>query len=355
MFTTDQIVVDHSSNVWASRSNSSSDSKPSSSYETIILVHGNSFSNAIFKHLLPLKNEFNLRIVALNRRGFAGSTQFFTWDEEALAAISEETKSEFHALRGVEILRFIDGFIQHECCDGKSIGGIMLVGWSLGSTFSLAAIANVDSSLLSDETRDRLASYLRAHVLLEPALTSLGLPAPPDSWLSYRDPNIPTAARGRLFVNLVTAYYDYSDEILASRDSTAAIGVIVPSISRVPSIYSFSQAEYDEIVTLTPDSSVDLYYSKVLHRSVRQAYLKACYDTKLRSALKHMKTWEVAGSRSWAFVWPTYWEIQDDDAKAGEGEKEKFIRFMIMEGVNHFMHWDEPVQTMKTFKEILNS
>jgi hypothetical protein len=136
---------------------------------------------AIFKRLLPLKNEFNLRIVAFNRRGFAGSTpfhpserEFFTWDEEALANISEETKSKFHAERGVEILRFIDGFIQRagipaiqvNVVDGKAVGGIMLVGWSLGTTFSLAAIANVDSSLVSDEMRDRLGSYLRAHVLL---------------------------------------------------------------------------------------------------------------------------------------------------------------------------------------------
>jgi pimeloyl-ACP methyl ester carboxylesterase len=136
---------------------------------------------AIFKRLLPLKNQFNLRIVALSRRGFPGSTPFhpsertfLTGDEEAQAAASEETKSKFHTLRGVEILRFINGFIQRagtppihtNVVDGKVSGGIMLVGWSMGSTYSMAAISSMDSPLLSDEMRDRLGSYLRVLVLL---------------------------------------------------------------------------------------------------------------------------------------------------------------------------------------------
>lgn len=75
-------------------------------------------------------------------------------------------------MRGLEILQFIDGFIKcsgipaiEHSEDGRA-GGIVLAGWSLGSAFTLAAVANVDSQLVSEEMRGRLGQYLRAHIML---------------------------------------------------------------------------------------------------------------------------------------------------------------------------------------------
>ncbi|KAJ3911219.1 hypothetical protein F5877DRAFT_73357, partial [Lentinula edodes] len=64
--------------------------------------------------------------------------------------------------------------------------------------------------------------------------------------------------------------------------------------------------------------------------------------------------WAVIGDKSYLFVWPTFWEIEDDDMKAGGGEKGKFIRILIINGVNHFMHWDEPEKTMGVFRRLLD-
>ncbi|KAJ3994407.1 hypothetical protein F5050DRAFT_521476 [Lentinula boryana] len=58
---------------------------------------------------------------------------------------------------------------------GKRVGGAALIGWSLEIAFTLAAIANVDSDLISDETRKRLSKYLRAYILLEPAVVTIDL------------------------------------------------------------------------------------------------------------------------------------------------------------------------------------
>lgn len=146
---------------------------------------------AIFKRLLPLASEFNIRIVALSRRGFPGSTplsptereRFLTDDDHAqtfTSVTSEEFKTEFLNLRGVEILQFIDGFIKHSCIpsiqniphsdsehgQAASTGGLSLTGWSLGCAFTLAAISNVDSPLISEAMRGRLGQYLRAHIML---------------------------------------------------------------------------------------------------------------------------------------------------------------------------------------------
>ncbi|KIK62724.1 hypothetical protein GYMLUDRAFT_259998 [Collybiopsis luxurians FD-317 M1] len=369
---TDQIVVELSSNTVLSYLDSGPPNS-SSNYETIILIHGNSFSNAIFKRLMPLCTKFNLRIVAPSRRGFPGSTPFspselalFSPEEIVQEAASHEMKARFLELRAVEILRFIDGFIQRSSIPPISAssspspkGGIGLIGWSLGSTFSMAAVAHMDSSLVSDEMRNRLGQYLRTHIMLEPSITSLGLPFPPAAWIPFRDPNIPLHAQGPLFCNLVTGYFDYSEEILSARNVTASSTTIAPSHSRIPTIYNFTQDEYDEIINLTEESTPDLYYSKVLQSQIRDSYLRACYDRKLRfenAGLRNMKTvWEVVGTRSHGMIWPTFWEIENDDLKAGEGEKEKFVRFKILEGANHFMQWDEPDMTMQAFRECLDA
>ncbi|GAW03437.1 Esterase lipase thioesterase [Lentinula edodes] len=291
MLPTGEITVDQASNTVLSFIDSGS---PSESYETIILVHGNSFSNAVFKRLVSRSKEYNIRIMALNRRGYAGIA------------------------------------------------------------FTLAAIANVDSDSISDETRKRLNAHLRAHILLEPAVITIGLNLPKDFWAPTHDPLIPASARASLFIHLITCYYDYDKETISARDQAGILSTVAPSPSRIPSMFTFTDEERTEIVTPLPQ---DMHFSHVLQEPLREWYLKACFDEKLRSslALKNMTVWHVSGDRSYPFIWPAYWLVQEDDRKAGQGESGRFVRFKLMEGCNHFMHWDEPDKTMSTFKDIFNS
>ncbi|KAF9060017.1 hypothetical protein BDP27DRAFT_1430547 [Rhodocollybia butyracea] len=367
MFITDYIVVsvNPDSPITFSFIDSGPPSHSSQNYDTVLMVHGNSFSNAIFKRLLPLHSKFNIRVVALSRRGYTGSTPF-TLGERAIleeeGSVAEDAKAEFLEMRGVEVLHFIDGFIQRSTIPAVQEsergcrGGLTLVGWSLGSVFTFAAIAHVDSRFVSDDMRTRFGQYIRAYLMLEPATTNLGLSVPREAWIPLRDPNIPAHARGWLFSLLVTGYYDYSDEVLATRDQDTVLATIAPSTSRIPTIFTFNKAERDEIVILTPESSVDLLLTKVLNLQIRQVYHKACYDKQLRSneALKRMTIWEIAGDRSYSFIWPAFWEIEKDDIEAGAGVRERFVRFKVLKGVNHFMHWDEPEKTMSMFRDILD-
>ncbi|KAJ3979448.1 hypothetical protein F5890DRAFT_1469413 [Lentinula detonsa] len=361
MCTTEEIVVNQVSNTVLSFI----DSGPPSTlpYETIILVHGNSFSNAVFKRLITRSKEYNIRIIALNRRGYAGSTPYSLYESSMFSseqAHSIEEKHRFLEQRGVEILLFIDEFIQRfnlppiSDFEGKRVGGAALIGWSLGIAFTLAAIANVDSDLISDETRKRLSKYLRAHILLEPAVITIGLNLPEDFWAPIRDPLIPASARAPLFIHFITCYYDYDEEIISKCDQGGILSRVAPSPSRVPTLFTFTDEERKEIITPLPQ---DMHFSHVLQEPLRKWYLKACFDKKLRSslALKNMTVWHILGDSSYPFIWPAYWSVREDDRNAGEGESGKFVKFKIMEGCNHFMHWDEPDKTLKMLKDIFHS
>ncbi|KAJ3777395.1 hypothetical protein FB446DRAFT_718010 [Lentinula raphanica] len=360
MYTTGEIVVNQVTNIVLSYI----DSGPPTTdyYETIILVHGNSFSNAVFKRLLSRSKEHNIRMIALNRRGYAGSTPYTPQELsmfENEQAHSNEGKRRFLEDRGVEILRFTDECIQrfdlpsisdHE---GKQVGGVAILGWSLGIAFTLAAIGNVDSDYISDKTRGRLSTHLRAHILLEPAIITIGLNLPEDFWAPTRDPLIPVSARIPLFVHLITCYYDYENQAITERDQDNILSAVSPSPSRVPTLFTFTDEERKDIIT---PLAQDMHFSHILQEPLRNCYLKACFDEKYRSspALKNMKVWHVLGDRSYPFIWPAYWLVGDDDRGAGGGESGKFVYFKIMEGCNHFMHWDEPKKTMETFRSIFD-
>ncbi|KAF5373217.1 hypothetical protein D9757_010563 [Collybiopsis confluens] len=300
----------------------------------------------IFKRIIPLCTDFNIRIVVPNRRGFAGSTPFTTSERILFSENSSAgSKAKFLELRAVEILHFIDGFIQRsgvppigtgdslsdESSTNVRKGGIGLMGWSLGSAFSLSAIAHVDSSLVTEDMRNRLGKYLRTHIML--------------------------------------GYFDYDEQIItdggSSGRSTSAIttataavlSTIVPSPFKIPTIYTFTREEHNKIIILTHDSSIDLSFSRVLKDQLRDAYLKTCFDDRIRfMVVKGMRNvWEMIGTKSYGLVWPTFWEIEKDDLEAGKGERGKYVRFKVLEGVNHFMHWDKPRMTMQAFREVLDA
>lgn len=107
-----------------------------------------------------------IRIVAVDRRGYADSTPLPNPDP-ILTDGTDAQKTEYLAKRGIEIATFVDNFIQlynlpAMSDDGES-GGVVLLGWSLGCSFTLSAVANLDK--LPKAVRHRLASYMKAHIM----------------------------------------------------------------------------------------------------------------------------------------------------------------------------------------------
>lgn len=121
---------------------------------------------AIFQKVIDLAPKANLRIVAINRRDYPGSTPL---SPKHLASISgsDEAKAAYLCDRGLEYLYFVDRFIQLKALpaiseDGKS-GGVALLGWSLGASFTTAALAS--TSRLDIESKERLRKHLKTIIL----------------------------------------------------------------------------------------------------------------------------------------------------------------------------------------------
>ena len=77
---------------------------------------------------------------------------------------SDEEKEVYIASRGSEILSFIDTFIRQNCIPpAEERGGVILLGWSIGTFPILSALSQIDS--LGHERQELLQSYIKSVIL----------------------------------------------------------------------------------------------------------------------------------------------------------------------------------------------
>ena len=155
-----------------------------STYTTIFAIHGMGYYSrkytpatspqtcmltprtAVFEKVLEKATSHNTRFVAITRRDYNGSTAYSTSDLSDLQNGPETAQTSFFQARGLELATFIETFISKNdipapSSDGKT-GGIGVLGWSLGNTFTVSLLANIES--YPNSTQTTLAKYLRAAI-----------------------------------------------------------------------------------------------------------------------------------------------------------------------------------------------
>ncbi|TFK51613.1 hypothetical protein OE88DRAFT_1628739 [Heliocybe sulcata] len=315
----------------------------SSSYTTIIAIHGMGFTSAIFKRVQALSGQQNVRFVAVNRRGYGGSTPVLESESAILFSGTDDEKASYLNARGLEFAKFIDAFIQQHnplpiSHDGKS-GGIALLGWSAGNGLATAAIANVDQ--LPEGAQKRLGAYIRAYIMQEPPSIAFGLPLPPQLWSPHMDTTIPVELQTPFYTRWITSYFDHRD--ITSRDPST-LSHILPSARRAPTIYSMSSEDIAEMVDEGPQEMPVMFTTMAQANGI---YTKACFDTEIRRMLPKMKVSLLCGDATCSYSITGMWSIEDDDKKNGGG----FVHVKSIPGANHFMHWDEPEVSLTAYME----
>jgi pimeloyl-ACP methyl ester carboxylesterase len=119
---------------------------------------------AVFNKISAISVSSNVRFVAINRRGYAGSTKYSDDEARVVLGGSDEEKEVYIASRGSEILSFIDTFIrQNRIPPAEERGGVILLGWSIGTFPILSALSQIDS--LGHERQELLQSYIKSVIL----------------------------------------------------------------------------------------------------------------------------------------------------------------------------------------------
>ncbi|KAF7424175.1 hypothetical protein PC9H_009478 [Pleurotus ostreatus] len=316
-------------------------------YVTIFALHGFGFSSHVFSKVSDAFRAKGGRFVAITRRGYRGSTPFAADELAVLAEGDEAQKTVWLKDRAVEIASFIDSFIQQQklpapSSDGKQ-GGIAILGWSGGNSFTAAVISSIDS--YAEPVQIRLSQYLRAHIMLDPPSLSFGLPFPPKTYTPLADMSIPADKRGLSFVAWITSYFQHGD--LSTRNLDV-IEYVVPAFSHTPSIWNMTLSDISEMVD-EPGLNVDMGLLGFIATN-GASYKSATFDKSIKSRFTHLQFWLLIGDLTSSFGLAALWSIQDDD-KANGGDN---VHYKVISGANHFMHWDEPERTADVLLETLS-
>ncbi|KAL0566566.1 hypothetical protein V5O48_015442 [Marasmius crinis-equi] len=273
-------------------------------YTTFFVIHGLGFTSAIFSRIADQGRLKGLRIVAINRRGYKGSTPYSPEEIAELTEGDDKTKAAFWKMVGMHVAIFIYQFIQKESpppvLSDFSNGGVVLLGWSAGSTFSAATIAHIDS--LPEDVQRRLTSYICGHIIQELSRVPYN-----QLWL--------------------TSYFDHGD--LSTRNLDV-LEYMVPSADRAPSMYNMSKKEKAEFIEASSETNgFELAILAGCFPQLNAIYKKALFGkTQKQRFSGGLKTTFIVGDRTLSLVLAALWSVQDDDRENGGGN----VKSMIIAG-----------------------
>ncbi|KAF8873509.1 hypothetical protein CPB85DRAFT_1236931 [Mucidula mucida] len=320
-------------------------------YTTIIAVHGMIFTNLVFQKVLDIAPSKGVRFVALNRRPFPGSTPFTPeeLDVTLTGGTGDADRDAQIEARGHEIAMFVAEFIKKFKLpalsqDGKH-GGVALLGWSVGAAYPLAAIGS--SPTLPKDVQRLLGLNVRSLISYEPAGLVLGLGMPAQQWTPLADTTMPDDIRLPAFGQWVTAYFDHEDIVQRNLDK---LSWILTSPSHVPTLYNIPINDLDGMMQLGDDAATDLPFLVAFQNQLLTSGRKALFDVDIAKTFPRMKRSFLVGSKTAAFGFAGLWAVQDEETANGGSVP---INYTLIDGTNHFAHWDVPEFALNAFIELI--
>ncbi|KAI0052195.1 hypothetical protein FA95DRAFT_1586852 [Auriscalpium vulgare] len=336
-------------------------------YTTYILVHGTAVHGAIFHRLLPFAQSKKLRLVLVNRRDYPGSSPI---TDEELAPITppnatNDTQAAFVRSRGVEIAEFLARFIREkdvppvQHVDGRTIGGLALIGWSSANGTLAGMFGNLDA--VRTEARETVGPYLRNYIHFDGPRWALGFPHLEPFSRPFANPDLTDDDRMVVFGEWVSAYYQHPFLSRASyarvpSDLTSDIPANPPP-DKVATFARMSQEEKDGVL-----SRYALFHSEMRVRAIDPAVFKR---NMLRAffgddgALMAWRDTRVQFLQCSESLWETMsvmWEVESEYQRrrqAGD-RKGRSMEFHLMRDANHIPMWDQPERLLNKFIELVD-
>ncbi|KAJ7031108.1 hypothetical protein C8F04DRAFT_1041807 [Mycena alexandri] len=306
-------------------------------YTTYIIVHGHSYHAAVFQRLVPLASERGVRLICVNRREYPGSTPHTAQELRVYASGSHEERATLLHEEGVNLAICVDEIIQK-----YALSSVTLVSWSLGNTFTMAAMASILSFPVQSQLRIRTS--VKRVILWDAPIEALGIPCPPNSYLPLYDTELAPEARGPVFSKWVQSYFNHND--LSSHDPKQ-LNYRTHDTSKRRTFEDLSPAEFQGMADHSASDRCDTVLTKPPFASIISAVVEqALFNPDIRSAWNHPGISYVVGEANPWNVLVAAWTIQE---RVKEFNGKTPISFTFVEGVNHFGMWDDP----KKFLDVL--
>ncbi|KAG5651393.1 hypothetical protein H0H81_008775 [Sphagnurus paluster] len=307
-----------------------------SPYTTLFLIHGMSFNSGIFQ---KTKSDI-LRIVSVNRRGYIGSSPYTNTEFNVITNGTSAARQAFLADRGVELAVFIDNFLQQ-----KKItqGKVSISGWSVGNIFSLATLSSVNSWPVA--IKARLAPRIQSVIMQEPSAEILGFASNPNNWIPLIDTSIPASTRNPMTVQWISHYFKQGNFAV----NPNAITWVVPSLSRVPSLFNMSPSEYNSIVDIGKATDGDFTLLINFKSQLHDSYRQVIFGSTVQKAFPTLKRSLFTGDSSVSFGPYAYYLVKNDTGAIND----KSVTFRIVPGVNHFINWDDPKIASEVYAQLV--
>jgi hypothetical protein len=124
----------------------------------------------IFQKLLPYALPNNLRLIPVNLRDYQGSSKYTAEELEAVSSKDPDRQAAFLKDQGRQLAGLLESLAETlnvppiREMDGKKVGGMALLTWSMSNCMNVAFLAN--ASTFPERTIDFLGKYLRKSIFL---------------------------------------------------------------------------------------------------------------------------------------------------------------------------------------------
>ncbi|KAJ7058715.1 hypothetical protein C8F01DRAFT_281316 [Mycena amicta] len=179
-------------------------------YTTLISFHGTGLNSYGFTRMHTYAHQHNLRTILCNRRDYRGSTPYTDAELAELYA----GKQVFQDRLAMQLTWVMEHFVRLDevrpVNSDRTMGGIILMGWSSGNNTTLAVLGN--PAVIPGEVYRTIEPYWRSLVLYDPSCMALGIPRPPGD--NHPPTSLAGTSREKLFDQFlawVSSFYPHPD------------------------------------------------------------------------------------------------------------------------------------------------
>ncbi|KAL4067414.1 Alpha/Beta hydrolase protein [Scleroderma yunnanense] len=329
-----------------------------SNYTTVVFIHGMGFNGAVFRRMFPFASSHNYRLVCPYRRGYTPSTPW-TDEEVALYKSADVEDGKKHLrLAGLQIARFLVQFAASQSIpkhnEEQKTGGIILIGWSLGTLYLNATLANVDG--LVAEELEALKSYLHAVIYFDTFAVALGIDEPKTIGFKEEYFTLPVPERWAYFQRFVGGFFTHRNR--RSRD-LADLECSEWHEDRPASLQDITEEEHEKLTSMEMYATHDLGTLIMQPEVIGSANRRALFDVGMAKYLPKVKIRFLVGTEGPGLFLYALHQLEKSLEEGpsvvfGESaERARDIQLTYLERGNHFVFWEEPRWALKQFRACL--